>query len=106
MPFEKGNQIRKGKASPNSGRKTDKTLSELQRVMEEACPYQDRVEAFRVLTGSAKAGDVNAAKLMFGYLYGTPLQRTEIAGADGRPIEIVSVEAVKPENARPDRDNE
>lgn len=96
-----------GGARPNSGRKPKGEIEELQRVLEEAVPFEERVDAMRVLLSRAKTSDVGAMKLLFGYLYGTPVQRTvaEISGANGGPIEIKTIEAVKPPNERPDGDN-
>lgn len=88
MPFEKGNQLRKGKSAPNSGRKADKDIAELQRVMDKALDFEERVEIFRVMGARARSGDSGAAKLVLGYLYGTPVQRAEITGAGGGPIEM------------------
>jgi hypothetical protein len=95
MQFERGNQARKGKPNPNAGRKTDKDLAELQRVMAEACPYEERVDAFRVLVAKAKASDVGALKLLFGYLYGTPVQRVQDENG-GAIIRVIRVEDDRP----------
>jgi hypothetical protein len=75
----------------NAGRKTDKNLTELQRVLDEACPYEARVEAMRVLVSKAQASDVGAAKLLFGYLYGTPIQRMQDENG-GAIIRVVRVD--------------
>jgi hypothetical protein len=99
-------RTKNGGARRGAGRKAEKDLHELQRVMEEACPYDERVDAFRVMLARAKSGDIGAMKLMFGYLYGTPVQRTEIAGADGNPIVIRNITAIHPTDTRPDADNE
>lgn len=77
MPFEPGHKLAKGGARPGAGRKSDKDLQELQRVMAEACPYDERVDAFRVMVARAKSGDAGMMKLLFGYLYGTPVQRMQ-----------------------------
>jgi hypothetical protein len=91
----------------NAGRKPKELSEELKRVFDAACSFEERVEIFRAMAGEAKGGNVKAASLVFGYLYGTPVQRSvsEISGVGGKPIEIKSIEAVKPANARPDGDN-
>jgi hypothetical protein len=89
----------------NAGRKTEKDIHSLQQVLDEALSHEERVEIFRVMGSRARSGDSNAARVVLGYLYGTPLQRTEISGADGAPLAITIIEAVKPENARSNGDN-
>jgi hypothetical protein len=43
----------------------------------------------------AERGDLGAIKLILEYLYGKPIDRQEITGADGKPMEINVIEIVK-----------
>lgn len=67
-----------GGTRPNSGRKPKGEIEELQRILDEAVPYEERVDAMRVLLARAKSSDVGALKLLLGYLYGTPVQRQAV----------------------------
>jgi hypothetical protein len=55
------------------------------------------IDAIRAaLVKRASRGDTGAAKLIFEYLFGPPKQQVELSGSGGGPIEIRTVEVVKP----------
>lgn len=45
-------------------------------------------EIARIVSDKAKRGNLAAAKIVFDYLLGLPVQRTEITGKDGNAIKI------------------
>lgn len=72
MPFEKGNQLRKGVPNPNAGRKPRSNEDELRSLLDDSWPVNERIATVIALVEQAKGGNVNAAKLLFTYGYGTP----------------------------------
>jgi len=55
-------------------------------------------DAWHVLQVALKNGDVDAAKYIIDRRYGKPVARTELAGVDGEPIQLVHFYI--PENGR------
>jgi hypothetical protein len=85
-----------GGARPNAGRKADKDLQSLQHVLDEAIPHDERVQIFQVASARARAGDSAFAKLVLGYLYGTPQQSVDLTSG-GKPMKAligVDIEAI------------
>jgi hypothetical protein len=95
---KKNGGVRRG-----SGRKRKFDEAELMRVMDAACDFEDRVKLFRVQVSRAQTGDTQAAALVLSYMYGKPIQRQEVTGADGEPLVPTTVMFVPYESA--DTDN-
>lgn len=94
MPFAKGNKVAKGGTRKGAGRKPDAIRDELTSILDEACPREARTTLFRGLVARAQAGDSKAAALVLAYIYGKPVERKEVTGADGGAFEIVLREVV------------
>ena len=48
-----------------------------------------------VVVNKALKGDLKAVEMLLSYTYGKPTQKTEITGAEGAPIEVVSNDLTK-----------
>lgn len=98
-----------GRAS-NGGKRSGagrrpKGEEDIKTLLSAAWPRTSRVKAIKQYAKQAEEGDVKSGRLLFEYAYGKPKETVEVSGTDGAPIEIVRVEAVKPDHARTDGDN-
>jgi hypothetical protein len=75
-----------GGARPNAGRKSKAEEAGLKALLDECVTERDRRALFRKLKQKALAGEDVAMGLLLGYLYGKPVQRQEITGAEGEPL--------------------
>ena len=82
MPFQKG-QI----ANPN-GRPRRTIEEKYLKAFNAAFKPEDVKEVIGMLKKAAMRGDVRAAQLLLSYGLGTPIQRSEVSGADGGNIRI------------------
>jgi len=60
-----------------------------------AVTFQDWKEIIQKAVSQAKRGDTAARKFLADYLMGTPIQKTELTGADGESIAISEVIVIK-----------
>lgn len=75
MPFQKDNSLAAGGARANAGRKSNAARNELRQILDAAVPASTRRQIFKAMALSAKNGDMAAAKILLGYLYGNPVNR-------------------------------
>lgn len=79
-----------GGARPGSGRKRKADELELNGLLSEAWPSEKRRKAFERLATVADSdrGDfLDAIKLLLAYTYGKPIDRQEISGPGGEPLQ-------------------
>jgi hypothetical protein len=69
-----------GGARPGAGRKSKAQELKLFYLMAEAWPLSDRVAFLSVLAEKAKAGDLDAGKVLLQYAYGRPRELGVSAG--------------------------
>lgn len=82
MPFQSGNQIRRGASNPNAGRKPNTLRKELEQLCADVMPEATRKQILSSVVKKAKDGDLDAAKWLFELRYGKA--RTATADADER----------------------
>ena len=75
-----------GGARPGAGRKSKAKKAGLEDILNQCVTLADRAKIFGVLKKKALAGEDFSMQLLLAYLYGKPIQRQEITGADGGPI--------------------
>ncbi len=87
-----------GGARPGAGRKRKADELELQSLLIEAWPLEQRRLTLERLATKAR-GDtkdsIEAAKLLLAYAYGKPIDRQEVSGPDGGAVPIQIIEFVK-----------
>lgn len=79
-----------GGARPGAGRKPRFQDLDLQGLLSEAWPREQRYAAFVRLAEKATSdrGDsIDAMRLLLSYAYGKPIERQEISGPDGEPVQ-------------------
>ena len=89
MPFQPGHP-----GGPGRPRKTAE--ERYTKVVYSAIKPEDLKEVVAAILKAARRGYMKAAKLVLDYTIGTPVQKTEISGKDGGPIEF----GVKPVDYR------
>jgi hypothetical protein len=90
---EKGQFV---KGHPGMGGRKPKSYNEKAlEAVSRACKPDDIQAIMEVLVKKAQNGNIQAAKVVLSYAIGMPVQRTEITGADGGPVEVKEVEVVK-----------
>lgn len=72
----------------NGGRKPKATEERFLERLIARVEAQDFEKMTDSLIARAKAGDAGMAKLLLGYLIGLPIQRQEISGPEGGPVEV------------------
>lgn len=85
---EKG-QFVKGHGPVGAGRKPREVEASYLRSMQKAVTEDDWIEIVTKAVTQAKRGDNAARKWLSDYLLGTPVNRTEITGAEGSAMEII-----------------
>jgi hypothetical protein len=96
MPFEPGNQLRKGKRVPHSGRKPNELKREVAALFEKALPYEARQAIVERIAAKAKHGDLKAAEWVFNRLYGRVASPSDEALAEARTeVAKAQVELIK-----------
>jgi hypothetical protein len=78
----------KGGKRPGAGRKSKAEEMGLAALLDGCVTDADRKALFRALLRKGKAGDVKAAGLLLGYIYGTPRQTVAHENPDGTPLEL------------------
>jgi len=86
MPFKKG------QSGNPKGRPKKEYEIEYANVIQSACSISDWKEICKVAISQAKRGDEKARKWLSDNLVGLPIQKSEIAGSDGKPIVIKLVD--------------
>ena len=82
--FVKGNTAGKG---GNGGRPKRSVEEKYIKALSRRVTMKDWNKIIDVAFQFAKAGDARARQWLSDYLMGKPIQRTEITGADGGPVE-------------------
>ena len=70
------------------GRKTRIDEEDKNKLFDKAFPKSKKVAILQKLGSMAERGDLGAIKLVLEYLYGRPIERKEITGADKQPLVI------------------
>lgn len=78
----------------NAGRKSKAEELGLAALLEECWTQDDRKDCITQLASKASDGDMESIKLLMAYAYGKPVDRKEIGGKDGAPIEISIVSSI------------
>jgi hypothetical protein len=94
----KGNS---GGKKGRSGRKSKAEELGLAALLDGCWTLADRKACLTALAKKAKAGDLEAVKLLMAYTYGKPVDRKELAGKDGEPIKVI-VEHVRQQTTQDD----
>ena len=82
--FVKGNTAAQG---GNGGRPRRSVEEKYIKALSRSVTMKDWDKIITVAVQFAKAGDARARQWLSDYLIGKPIQRTEITGADGGPME-------------------
>jgi len=93
-----------GGARPGAGRKPKAQSNELKDLFDLNWTQEERAQTIRVISAKARSGDVGMAKLLFAYAYGMPIQRQEVSGPNGGPLEIVGYSILPPAQAATEED--
>jgi hypothetical protein len=99
-------RAKNGGARPGAGRKRKADELELQSLLIEAWPLNERRLTLEKLALKAR-GDtkdsIEAARLLLAYTYGKPIDRQEVSGPDGAPLKAyVSIDPDDWDNESPD----
>lgn len=89
----------RGGPRPGSGRKSKAEEAGLNELIDSVWPEEKKRKFFESLVRRAMNGNMFAAKLLLEHRYGKPRQRVELGGANGQPIPITVIEAVRPNEA-------
>ena len=87
MPFQPGHKLAKGGRRVGAGRKPEQWKELFNRALTKATTEEDLEQVLNTLRDRAKSGDSRAAALYLGYVVGKPIERQEISGPDGKPME-------------------
>jgi hypothetical protein len=82
----------KGHANNGAGRKPRIDEEDKNRLFDKAFPKSRKIAILNKLGAMAEKGDLGAIKLSLEYLYGKPIERKELTGENGGPIEIEAYE--------------
>ncbi len=89
-----------GGKRPNSGRKSKAVEQNLNALLSECVPAEQRELIIRKLADDAQHLSFKirheSRKLLLSYIYGKPVERHELSGEDGGAIQITIIEPVKP----------
>lgn len=85
---DENGRFKKGTSGNPHGRPKKKRELEFYRITLAACSYKDWRAIVKVALAQALAGDHQARKWLSDYLMGPPVQRQEVTGADGGPVEF------------------
>lgn len=72
MQFQKGNQVRRGKANPNAGRRPDAARQERKKILQDALPPEKMTAIVRKQAEAAENGDLKAAQWCWMLVHGRP----------------------------------
>ncbi len=78
--------FKKGQSGNPNGRPSQRRL-ELNELLESVFTPADRVAVIKGIVTDAKNGDNDARKLILAYTFGKPVERQEISGPDGEPLQ-------------------
>ena len=76
-----------GPGNQTGGRKP-RTAEDARELFRRAVSSKDQMDIIEKAIQLAKKGDDKSRKFIFDYLYGPPVERKEITGADNKPLEI------------------
>lgn len=85
----------------NAGRKSKAEEMGLPKLIEDVIGEKGKKELIGKIYAQATKDCRPSQKLLMEYIYGKPLQQTEISGRDGEPFEgfrLVKADAKRPEN--------
>ena len=94
MPIYPGQPTPGGKR-PGAGRRPDAVKAELKTLMDTCVPVNVRERILRKQVEKAVDGELEAAKFLFAYLYGKPVDRKDIT-SDGEAIGVFGYEIIVP----------
>jgi hypothetical protein len=80
---------------PGAGRRPDAVKAELKTLMDTCVPVNVRERILRKQVEKAVDGELEAAKFLFAYLYGKPVDRKDIT-SDGEAIGVFGYEIIVP----------
>lgn len=86
-----GNRLSVGNKGANP---VARRMNELRKVLTDAATDDDIRDIYRSMLAAAKAGDVQAGRLLFDHLIGKPKERVEISGAEGGAIDLATIVGV------------
>ena len=81
-------QFTKGASGNPKGRKPRETERYFLDLFRSCISDTDFKDAIAVLVRLAKRGNTVAIKIILDYLMGPPVQKSELSGADGKPLKI------------------
>jgi len=87
-PTGKGG-FKKGISGNPKGRKPRAAEDDVIALFKRAVSTKDQLEIIQEGQKRAKRGDLKWAQFIFYYIYGTPIQRSELRGDANSPLEVV-----------------
>jgi len=102
MPIYPGQKTPGGRR-PNAGRRSHIDKESLRALMDHCVPIETREQIIQRQIEKALEGELEAAKFLFAYLYGKPVDRKDIT-SDGEAIGVFGYEIIAPgtRNKEPD----
>jgi len=88
MPFQKGNQEWKKRKTQSPGRPPRSTEEKYLQATVNCVKLKDWKRIVTRAMEDAKKGDKDARKWLSDWLMGKPVERTELSGPEGGPIEM------------------
>ena len=73
--------------SGNPNGRPSQRRQELSELLDTVFTHSDRVEVIKGIVSDAKKGDKDARIILLAYTYGKPIERQEISGPDGEPVQ-------------------
>lgn len=93
MVFQPGNTYGKGGARRGAGRKPKEAHALLRHILGKVISDQDWEDICLSVLGFAKSGSIPHCQLLMAYKFGKPVERQEISGPDGGPVEFAAADA-------------
>jgi len=88
-----------GGARPGAGRKSKSIEAGLNDLLDSIWTPERKTQTIEKIAFRAEQGDLEAAKFLFAYRFGKPIDRIEVTGEDGGPVQIQMIEAIRPDGA-------
>jgi hypothetical protein len=99
-------QVRKGHKNVSPGRPPREVEEEYRNILVSSVTQQDWQEIIFRAVKDAKRGDHQARKFLADYLIGPPVERKEITGLEGAPIEFIEIIRDATPDIRADNESE